>query len=93
MSLSSKQRCIVLKVGDVVSLSIHLLLIMVYVHRIILLVRWAITIQSIFGAVAADSTTSNQNIDTFFDSISYSEIQGLYTILRSHSFYTIGTCL
>jgi hypothetical protein len=53
---------------------------------------WTITIQSIFGA-AADATTSNQNIDTFFDSISYSEIQALYTILRSYSFYTIGTCL
>jgi hypothetical protein len=49
-------------------------------------------IQSIFGA-AADAITSNQNIGTLFDSISYSEIQALYTILRNDSFYTIGTCL
>jgi hypothetical protein len=51
-------------------------------------------IKSIFGAAAvATTTTSNQNIGTFFDSISYSEIQALYTILRNYSFYTIGICL
>jgi hypothetical protein len=50
-------------------------------------------IKSIFGAAADATTTSNQNIGTFFDSISYSEIQALYTILRNYSFYTIGICL
>jgi hypothetical protein len=52
-----------------------------------------IAIQSIFGAAVDVTTTSNQNIGTFFDSISYSEIQALYTILHNYSLYTIGTCL
>jgi hypothetical protein len=79
-------------VGDV-PLSIHLLLIIVMRSRSIHIVgKMSYYIQSIFGA-AADATTSNQNIGTFFDSISYSEIQALYTILRNDSFYTIGTCL